>query len=741
MDGSSFWLIYIQDEQACVSLVSQENKTFRVISVGPQKPWDSFDTSVLIKAVDESLSVASLNANITEDQEPSQAAFVVPPFWVSNDGKIMPAKLKFIKEICKDLSLTPSGFLAEDEALVEESNRVDGFPASFILLHLSKQEFYLSLVYLGHIKERIKKGFDSEFTGQILESAILEFKTESALPPQIIVFGNSSPEIITNLKNFPWVGKKNIETFLHFPEIKLLSHNDIVTTFTKVISNQLSPHQTQIAKDTLSVENDEENDENLEKTELEENPIEANEVVVGEDEVSQETLSEISPEDLGFSTPSTPEISSSLPIITPDQLPPSLDIASEPNLDPFQPPIITPPILPEINPKKKISFKLPKFKLPKINNSIFWIILAALPFLAVAPLFLISAKITLFTTPYQFEKSIPVTLKTEASTTDLDKSIIPITKETVQVNASATVETTGQKTVGDKAKGEIIIFNKLDKSQNIPKGSILTDSSGKKFELTAAVSINASSSDLEKGVITLGQTKTVVLASDIGPEFNLAADTKLIFKDFPETSLIAKADSTFTGGSKQQIRAVNQSDKTSVQSKIDEEISKNIDQQINQKVGNISGVIKGTIQSQKDNLEFSREIGEAADELKATVNATVSVFILSDEIKDQTIKHFLSSEADFNNIDYQSSNFDLSFSFSKVDTSQATGTLTISGKSLPKINISQVQKSLVGKTNNQATNIIKKIIPRAYNFHITNSLPLLPFRSDNINIEVKSESL
>jgi hypothetical protein len=237
MEGNSFWLIYIQDNQACVSLISQENKTFRVLAVGPQKPWDSFDSNILIKAVDESLSVASLNANITEDQEPSNAAFVVPPFWVDSDGKIMASKLKFIKEVCKNLSLTPSGFLAEDEALVEESNRVDGFPASFILLHLSQQEFYLSLVYLGHIKERIKKGFDGDFTGQILESAILELKTDSTLPPQIIIFGDASPEIISSLKNFPWVGKKNIETFLHFPDIKLYSNNDIITTFTKVISN------------------------------------------------------------------------------------------------------------------------------------------------------------------------------------------------------------------------------------------------------------------------------------------------------------------------------------------------------------------------------------------------------------------------------------------------------------------------------------------------------------------------
>jgi len=52
-----------------------------------------------------------------------------------------------------------------------------------------------------------------------------------------------------------------------------------------------------------------------------------------------------------------------------------------------------------------------------------------------------------------------------------------------------------------------------------------------------------------------------------------------------------------------------------------------------------------------------------------------------------------------------------------------------------------LQKSLTVKTINQGSAIIKKMVPRAYNFHIGTNLPLLPFRPENINIEVKTESL
>jgi len=729
MEGNSFWLIYIQEDQVSVSLVSSADGKFHVSSVGPSKKWGDDDSEQLIASVDESLSVASLNANITESEEPSTAAFVVPPFWVGSDGKILPQKLKYIKDICKKLSFTPTGFLAEDEALVEDSNKADDLPSSCILVHLSQNEFYLSLVYLGHIKERIRKAFLGEFTGQLLESTLLEIKTESTLPPQIIFFGQADSSLISSIKNYPWVGKRNVETFLHLPDVNLYNDNDLITTFTRVISSQMSRNilnNPKVADDQLE---ESETSEIEAEDEVETTIVEANPEIQSKLESSEFELIETPPADFGFSP--VQEIFTS-------QIP-------EPNLDPFEPPVILPPVLPlETIPKEKKSFNFfKKIKFPKINFNFnfFWIILIILPFLSVIPFLFASANITLFVNPYRFEKIVETTLKTDASDSDITSLIIPVKKEIFNIDVKATVATTGEKTIGEKAKGEITVYNKLDKTQNIPKGSILTDSSGKKFELTTAVSIASSSSDLSKGIITLGQTKTVVVATDIGPEFNVSSGSQLSFKDYPNTSLIAKVENNFSGGTKQQIKAVGQSDKTAIQSKIDEEITKAIENKVNQTVGNVSGVIKETIQSDKGNLDLSREIGEAAEELSGTVTASVSVFTISPSIKEAIIKQVLSSETDFNKINFDSNNFSLVFKVKKITSNQATATLTVSGQSLPKIDIFALQKTLSVKTIKQSGETIKKIIPRAYNFHIESKLPLLPFNSKNINIEIKTESL
>ena len=341
--------------------------------------------------------------------------------------------------------------------------------------------------------------------------------------------------------------------------------------------------------------------------------------------------------------------------------------------------------------------------------------------------------------PYTFNKTVPVTLEVGTDNSQISKSIIPVEKKLFDIVSTAKVSATGQKTIGEKSTGEIIIYNKVDKVQNIPKGSILTDSTGKKFELVNAVSVASSSSNLEQGVINLGQTKTAVIAKDIGAEYNINSGTQLTFSDYQETVLIAKTNNSFTGGNRQQILAISQQDKTDVQTKLNQQVNIDIETKITNDFNDLPGSLKETIQTKKSNLELSREIGESAEELTGTVNSSVSVFIISDETKKMIISNFLSSEPDFDKIDNDYQNFQLSFKVTKLESGQATGILTITGTSLPKVDINSLKKSLTLKTLNQTKSIIKKLVPRANRPKITNNFFLTPIMTKNIDIQVKLE--
>lgn len=711
MDSSSFWLISIEETSVLVSLISQKTNNYSVASVGSKINWSSESEDSIVSAVDESISQASENISLPEDAEPESAAFILPPFWVGSDGKIISQKLKLIESICKNLKLKPMGFIANDEAITEEANSIDGFPASFILINLGQNFFTLSLVYLGKIKERLHKTFFDKFNANLIESALLEINSESALPPQIIIFGDADNSLVSEIQNFPWVGKKNIEVFLHFPDVKFYNTNDITNIYAKVIVSQMGGF--------LPSPSPKKDEENIETEEIIENP----------NEEKAEFLEEVDPSDLGFGSGIINQSFQQEPIE--ENIVPSQDLIKE-----------------EIPKKNKFKFKIkipkiafPKFKFKKLS---LWP-LALAPLLLLVPFFFSKAEITLFVTPYNFSKSVSVTL--DSTTASFSDNIIPVNKKNFDISSSASIKTTGQKTIGDKAQGEIIIYNKLDKSQNIPKGSVLTDSSGKKFELINAVSVASSSSDLNVGIINLGQTKTLVSASDIGSEYNLSKDIKLTFKDFSENSLIAKVNNGLSGGSKRQINAVSQQDKTNLEQKLNEVIRESSDKKINEDLSSVNGIIRETIQNQKDRIEFSREIGEEADNLDASVTAKISVFYLSVDQKIQIINNFLAKEDGFDKSIINPDLFKLEFKINQIDTNKAVGILTIKGQTLPKIDIQTLKQKISGKSKNKTIEIIKKDISRVYNFKIKTNFQFLdfinpmPFLKENININVKTESL
>ncbi len=724
MGINSFWLFYIENDSILVSLINWGNGRYFVGSIGPRVDFNIDDQESLLKAADESLSSAATSADINPEQEPLFVGLVVPSSWVGEDGKIVKPKADIILPLLKTLDLKPSGFISNDEAIIEEANKPDDFPASFINLYITSSSFELSLVYLGKIKKRVKKNFDSEFDPQLVEDCLVELNSESTLPPQIYVYGQANESIIDSLKNFAWIGKKNIETFLHFPDIKLYQDNDLVNIFFKAITSQIVGGNNPVHQEVTTIETEETEESEPEiKQELDlEKETEEIDKEVEDNNFSQ--LEEISSEDLGFV--------SDVPVSNLEEIAQTEDISDIYIEEPIK------------SKKFNFYFKLPKLniKLPKLKSNFLLFVPPVALFLIFAPILFSKANITLFITPYEFNKTVNITLDSNAS--ELSDFIIPVDKKTINIDSLATIKTTGQKIVGNKASGEITIFNKVEKSQSIPKGAILVDSKNQQFELINNVQIASSSSDFATGVMNFGQIKTVVSASNIGPEFNITKDTALKFKDFPETSIVVKNNVDFNGGTKQQTNAVSQQDKIDVENQIDQKLKQLADEKINQEFNNSNDAIKETIQTKKGKIDLNREIGEETDELTANAQAVVSVFVLKTELKNRIISQFLSKENGFSESEIDPSTFVFTLKIDKLDQDKASGNLSIKGSLLPKINIELLKKNISGKTTKKAQEIIKKTISRVYDFNIKINFKIfniLPINTKNIFIDIKTESL
>jgi len=681
MEASYYWLISVTTENISVALIKR-GATDSLAALGPETEWSPDLPDSFLHSVDISLSEAAQKASLPPEEEPETSAFILPPKWIGNDGKIFPDYLKILENLCRSLKLKPLGFISNDEAFIESVSKEDSFPPSFILVYLGKREFSVSLVYLGEVKKRFHQTLENEFTPQDLESALVTIRLDSALPPRVLVFGHLFPSLIDDLKNYSWVGKKNVETFLHLPDVEAYHPEELFNIYCKTVSSQLGGNPSSVPKNLV------ENQEVVEDNSPKDLPIE-----------------EISPSELGFT-----EITDSDSLVIEDSAPPP------PQKEVIPRPKLT---LPKIN--------LPKLSLPHFHFNPWLIILLALsPLLLLIPYFLIKAEITMFFNPTLISRDFNLTLDTNAIAVSSSK--IPVLKKTFDLNFTDSVPATGNKETGDKSKGEVTIFNSKDAIQNIPKSTVLTTSKGQKYELLTSVQVPASSYNLGSGTITMGQVKANIIASDIGPEYDQNKDTVLNFKD--NSNLLAKVNDSLGGGNRRQVKVVSIEDKNKLNLQVTESLKNKISEKISNE-SSLEGLLPGTASTDKKRLEYNREVGEEAETLSVNVFSTLTLFQIETSKKDEIVKTLFSNDEIYQRSIVSISDLSFSYVTSNADSQKSTGKLTISGRALPKIDTDSLKKRLAGQSFTNAKNILIKepgvynysfeIIPRL--FYFINRLP------------------
>lgn len=686
MEASYFWLISVTLESVAVALV-QRSQPDQIIALGPDTEWSPDNPESFLHSVDISLSAAAEKANLPAESEPSDSAFVLPPKWIGSDGKINPESLKILENLCRSLKLKPLGFISNDEAFIEALNHDDSFPPSFILLSLGKNEFSLSLIYLGEVKKRIHQNLSGDFAPEDLENALVTLRLDSALPPRILLFGHTNQVIVEDLKNYPWVGKKDVETFLHLPDVEAFSGEDLFNLYLKSLATQVeSPSVLSAPAPDIEPES----------------PSPA----FSEPEAELET--ELPSSDLGFAPPAAPAV----------------ETEAEAETEPRK--IVLPrPSLPKLS--------LPK--LPKLNFNPLWLLpLAFTPLLLLIPYLLTKAEVTLNFNPIEINKDLSVTLD---STIDAPTaSTIPVNKKTLNLDFSENLPTTGQKETGDKAKGEITLFNKSDQLQNIPKGSLLTDTNKHQYELLTSVQIPASTVDLNTGTLVMGQSKANIEAGDIGEEQNIGKDVVLNLKD--NASLIARTSSVITGGSRRQVRVVSAQDRTNLTKTVNDALEGKIKEKVDSETS-LAGTLPGSLFIDKKQLDFSREVGEEADTLEVSAHLTLSLFQIDPNKKENIVKTLLADDKDFLDSVPSPSDFSFTFKATQNASQKSTGKLTVTGKTMPKLDTAELRRQLVKQKVATAYKILDAL-PRLYNRNIKispaafNLLKLMPSSSDKITI-------
>ena len=387
---------------------------------------------------------------------------------------------------------------------------------------------------------------------------------------------------------------------------------------------------------------------------------------------------------------------------------------------------------------EKISAFFSHFSINSMNikNKNIFIILIALAviggILASTLLLFHKAILTIYYQPETIEKEIEI------------NSGIKIEKSTEKISTSESGEATGTKSIGDKAQGEVTIFNAETSEKTFKKNTQLKTSDGFIFLLSSDVKAAAAERKVtEDGDIltTTSKTKTKAAAQDIGQKYNIKDDVKFTIEGISESQSFARSTGAFSGGTEKEIQVASREDQDKLKKKIDGVIKKEAEKIIRSKQTD-GKIISDLTETKVGDEKFSAEIGEEAKNVKLSISAEVSFYSYHEEdMKNLLLEQLTSVIPDGYTLDTSSISYTLADA--KKDE-KGKITLNISAKAQPKLNIAEqeVFSSIKGHSVSSIRSIIEnKFKARGYKINFEPSIPILnsfiPLFSKNLKINVE----
>jgi hypothetical protein len=276
-------------------------------------------------------------------------------------------------------------------------------------------------------------------------------------------------------------------------------------------------------------------------------------------------------------------------------------------------------------------------------------------------------------------------------------------------------------------------------------GTVIVGPGGLKFSLDRDVSVASKTADLVSGVDKWGESKVTVTAVDIGAQYNLATKSQFSFKDFSSSLYLAKNDLVFGGGTSRQVMAVADKDQQDLQKSLTDELLAKANDGLNSKAANGLTIITESLSGSPVSINFNHKIGDEAQDLTLKLTVKVSAMFYK---ADDLYALLLGAMANSTPAGYEPKKEDLKSEFQLVkknDDGSITYNVKVTGDLLPKVDTAQLVKMIEGKSESQATDLLKSNVPGFANdqiiitpsflaaFHRISSQP------SRINLEIRRQ--
>lgn len=762
---SAYYLaLLLTDEKASAVILQEYLGKLKIIGKHEEtftSELEALPLEELTTVVDKTISVAE--EVLPPDIETHKTVFGVKDSWIDTDTKkIKKEYLTKLKKMCDSLDLTPIGFMVVTEAISHLLQEEEGAPLSAILAEVGNKIITLTLLRGGKIVERID-GPREESAPETVDKLLRHFTT-AVLPARIIIFdGKNAQKLSQQFINHQW--SKGLP-FIHVPQVTMLPTGFDARAITFGAATQmgfelqgLDPkkplHDVSSKKSVpIAIPPDPEEPEEVDAAEKvdEDKPIPDEEDAMP---MNGDNFGFVQDQDIASATGKDQDVEEPTHATKTHETHPKINHHEMP--EPHHV-VHNEQEAPQSRKKSGSKFAipgLPKLSLPKFSmpSSEFLkkkgIVLPIAIVVGIILLFggliyyyLYQAKaiVVLSIQPKMVDQSETVTFSTTASN-DFSEGIIAAKAIETTLDGQLSTEATGKKDTGDKAKGEVTIYNNGDDPVTLNSGTPIRASNGVTFLIDKDIKIGSASGDIFSGTKP-GTADAPVVAKELGTESNLPSGTK--FAIGGDTTLAAKNDSAFSGGTKKQLTVVSQNDLTKLRTDLPKSLEDKADSAIKQSADSDETVLPIVISSALTKTKYDKKVDEEAKKvtLAATVAFTGMAYKNSD-VKDYAKSLLKDTYDDDTNIANDSMNVTVEdATLKKNKTVEAS--IIIEAGLLPNIDTDEVVKELEGKSLDEAKAIVNSL-PQVTSSEITFApgIPLLPSLfprlPQHISVEVRSE--
>lgn len=710
---------------------------------------DTWEARVAV--IDRLLSAAEDEAKV--ERAIKKTVFGLPGVYLTREGNIAEGIRPQLKKLTSVLDLTPVGFVPLSQAMAFSFKKEEGVPPSAIFIGCSSLKATVTIFRVGKaIGEEI---IDVADPALAIEAVLKKYQDGDVLPSRMLLYGGNTERIEearAKLLKHPWPTRAN---FLHFPKIETLPLEDLLTAVSLSGASELAadigeepqtaqgevatvvaqprpapgaskePQVQEVAPEEIE-EEEVEGEEKAEKESEEAAEGETLEEATEEDHLSEDlaNVELVSPESLGFRKEDVLE-----------RVAERKSKVEEPQQTGKKPLPFTVklPVLPRFSfdSLRSMVGRLPKpsgVHIPIIGIVAIGLLLTGLYFI-----FIPRAAVTVLVLPETLDASTTLTVDPVATIADPATKIIPGKSQEKSVSGEKAVTVTGKKKVGDPAKGTVTVYNKVTSARTLSKGAVLT-AKGLSFTLDNDVTIASASETI--GSITFGKGNVGATASDIGPEGNVPANTDFTFKDIASSSLSARNDNAFAGGTSRDVTVVSRADEDNLVKALTDDLVGQAKAQLLQQVSG-ERLIDQTVKTQVADKTFTEELDQEAKDLHGKVTISVTGISVHDDDVKAILMPLITAKLS-SGYSAASGQSDIAISGIKV---QKDGKIAMTAKltitALPTIDAATLTKKLAGKNVNAAMDILKStpgVAGAEFRFVLSPTKSRLPFRGSNISI-------